>query len=74
MGQPDFVAGAHFGRDGGKLHRQILDQALAHRRLKLGCEFGAADQTGAVEADIEIGEDISRLQAARPFLQRIEMS
>ena len=74
MGQPDLVAGADFGRNGGEFHRQVLDQGLAHRSLEFGGKLGAADQAGAVEADIEIAEDISRLQAARPFLQRIEMS
>ena len=39
-----------------------------------GGELGAADQAGAVEADIEIAEDIARLQAARPFFQRVEMA
>ena len=73
MGQPDLVAGAHFGRNGGEFHRQVLDQGLSHRGLELGGELGAADQAGAVEADIEIAEDVSRLQAARPFLQRVEM-
>ena len=74
MGQPDLVAGADFGRNGGEFHRQVLDQALAHRSLEFGRKLGAADQAGAVQADIEIGEDISRLQAARPFLHRVEMS
>ena len=74
MGQPDFVAGADFGRDGGEFHRQVLDQALAHRSLEFGGELGAADQAGAVQADVEIAEDIAGLQAARPFLQPIEMS
>ena len=36
-------------------------------------ELVAADQAGAVEADIKIAQDIARLQAARPFLQRIEL-
>ena len=44
------------------------------RSLELGGELVAADQAGAVEADIEIAEDIARLQAARPFLQRVEMA
>ena len=74
MGQPDLMAGAHFGGDGREFDRQILDQALAHRGFELGGELGAADQAGAVEADVEIAEDVARLQAARPFLQRVEMS
>ena len=42
--------------------------------FELGGELVAADQARAVEADIEIAEDIARLQAARPLFQRIEMS
>ncbi len=68
------MAGADFGRNGGEFHRQFFDQDLAHRSLDFGRKLGAADQAGAVQADIEIGEDISRLQAARPFFHRIEMS
>ena len=74
MGQPDLVAGADLGRDGGELDRQVLDQDLAHRRLEFGRKLVAADQAGAVEADVEIAEDAARLQAARPFLERIEMA
>src|SRR6185437_433958 len=40
----------------------------------LGGELGAADQAVAVEADIEVAEDVSRLQAARPVFQRVEMT
>ena len=49
-------------------------RVCAHRGFELGRELGAADQAGAVEADVEIAEDIARLQAARPFFQRIEMA
>ena len=49
-------------------------RVCAHRGFELGGELVAADQAGAVEADIEIAENISRLQAARPFFQRIEMA
>ena len=74
MGQPDLVAGADFGRNRGKFHRQVFDQVLAHRSLDFGRKLGAADQARAVQADVEIGEDAARLQAARPFFHRIEMS
>ena len=42
--------------------------------LQLRRQPVAADQARAVETDIEIAENISRLQAARPFLERIEMA
>ena len=73
VGQPDFVPGANFGRNGSEFDRQVLDQGLADRGLELGREFRAADQARAVEADIEIAEHAARLQAARPLFQRIEM-
>ena len=68
------MSGADLGRDGGEFQRQFLDQGLAQCRLELGGEFVAADQAGAVEADIEIAENIARLQAARPFFQPVELS
>src|SRR6185437_16285284 len=34
----------------------------------------AADQATSVEADVEVAEDVAHLQAARPFLQRVEMA
>ena len=74
MGQPDLMAGADFGRDGGEFQRQFLDQGLAQCRLELGREPVAADQAGAVEPDVEIAENIARPQAARPFLEPVEMS
>src|SRR6185436_8958134 len=42
--------------------------------LQLGGEFVAADQSGSIQADVEIGENISRLQAARPRLAAVEMA
>ena len=74
VGQPDLVAGADFGGHGGKFQRQLLDQGLADGGFELGGKLVAADQARAVEADIEIAQDISRLQAARPFLEGIEMA
>jgi hypothetical protein len=44
MGQPDLMAGAHFGGDGGELHRQFLDQGLADRRFEQARQLVAADQ------------------------------
>jgi hypothetical protein len=44
MGQPNLVTGTHFGRDGGKFHRPLFDQARAHRSLELGGKLGAGDQ------------------------------
>ena len=73
MRQPDLVTGADFGRDGRELDRQILDQVRPDRSFELGGELGAADQAGAVEADVEIAEDVAGLQRARPFLQPVEM-
>src|SRR5882724_2235894 len=73
MGQPDFMAGADLGRHGCKFHRQLLDQGLADRCLEMSSQLVAANQARAVEADIEIAEDISRLQAARPLFERIQM-
>src|ERR1700694_1066900 len=73
MGQPDLMAGADFGGHGGEFQRQILDQDRADRGLQLRRKLVATDQARAVEADIEIAENISRLQAARPFFKRIEM-
>src|SRR5450631_2898142 len=73
MGQPDFMAGADFRRDGCKFQRQFLDQGLADRGFELGRQLVAADQARTVQPDIEIAEDISRLQAARPVFKRIEM-
>ena len=73
MGQPDLMAGADFGRHGCKFYRQILDQGRADRCLELSSQLVAADQARAVETDIEIAEDISRLQAARPVFKRIQM-
>ena len=68
------MTGADFGRHGRKFDRQVLDQGRTDRGLQLGRKLGAADQTGAVETDIEITKNISRLQAARPFLQPVEMA
>ena len=73
MGQPDLMAGADLGGDAGKFHRQFLDQGRADRGLELGGELLAADQPGAVEADVEIAQDISRLQAARPRFEGVEV-
>ena len=55
--QPDFVAGADFGGDGGKAHRQLVDAACrrAPRSSRVG-ELAAADQAGAGQADVEIAE------------------
>jgi hypothetical protein len=53
---------------------QVLDQGLAHRGLQLRGKLVAADQARAVELEVEIGKDTARLQAARPFFQRIKMS
>src|SRR5260370_23003092 len=39
----------------------------------MSSQLVAANQARAVEADIEIAKDISRLQAARPFFKRIQM-
>ena len=73
MGQPDLMAGADFCRDGGKLQRQVFDMGPAEGRFELRGELVAADQAGSIEANVEIAEDIARLQAACPFLQRVEM-
>ncbi len=67
------MASADFGRHGRKFQRQILDQGRADRGFQLRRQPVAADQPGAVETDVEITEDIARLQAARPLLQRIEL-
>ncbi len=72
--QPDFMAGAHFGCHRRKFDRQVLDQSMTHGGLELGRQLGSTDQAGAVQADVEIAEDIARLQPARPFLERIEVS
>lgn len=76
MGQPDLVAGAHFGGDRREFDRQILDQVSGPiAASSWAAALGAADQAGAVEADVEIARRMSaRLQAARPFLQRVETS
>ena len=73
VGDPGFVAGAHLGRHRGKFQRQVLDQGLADRGLQLRRKLVAADQARTVELEIEIGKDTARLQAARPFFQRIEV-
>lgn len=44
VGQPDLVAGAHFGRDAGELDREVLDRGLPQRRLEFGSQLAAADQ------------------------------
>ncbi len=67
------MAGANLGRHGRKFQRQVLDQGRTDGGLQLRRQPVAADQSGAVEADVEIAEDIARLQAARPLLQRIEL-
>ncbi len=68
------MAGADFGRHRGKFQRQVLDQGLADGGLELRGKLFAADQARAVETDIQIAQDTSRLQAARPFFERVEMS
>jgi hypothetical protein len=74
VGQPDLVTGANFRCNAGKFHWQFLDQRLAEGSLELRGKLVAADQAWAVEADIEVAEDISRLQAARPCFQGIELA
>src|SRR6202140_521390 len=73
MGQPDFMSGADFRGDGRKFQRQFLDQGLADRGFQLRRQLVTADQARTVEPDIEIAQDISWLQAARPVFERIEM-
>jgi hypothetical protein len=67
------VTGANLGRNRGEFQRQLLDQGTAQGRLELGCELVAADQPRSVQADIEIAKNIPWLQAARPFLQPVQM-
>src|SRR6202163_4710510 len=67
------MSGADFGRDGRKFQRNFLDDGLAVRGFQLARQLVTADQARTVEPDIEIAQDISRLQAARPVFQRIEM-
>ena len=72
--EPDLVAGRNFGGDGCELDRKVLDQAAADRLLELGGELAAADQAGAVQLDVEVAQHAARLQAARPFVERIQMA
>ncbi len=72
--EPDLVTGRNFGRDGCELDRKVLDQASADRLLEFGGELAAADQAGAVQLNVEIAQHAARLQAARPFLERVEMA
>ena len=67
------MPGPDLGRDGGEFQWQLFDQGLSHRRLKPGGELGAADQARAIKADIEIAENVAWPQAARPFLESVEM-
>jgi hypothetical protein len=46
---------------------------LTDRRLHLQGKLVAANQARAVETDIEIAQDVSRLQAACPLFKRVEM-
>ncbi len=71
--QPDFVAGADFGRDRGKTHRQVLDQCRADGFMQLARQPPAADEAGAAEAHVEIADDAPHGQRARPGLQRLEL-
>src|SRR5262245_12701043 len=68
------MAGANFGCYARELERQILDQRIADRSLELRGELLSADQPGAIQADVEIAEDVAHLQTARPFLQGVEMA
>ena len=52
--QPDFVAGADLGGDGGKADRQRLDRRVAEMLLQPCRELAAADQAAAGQADVEI--------------------
>jgi hypothetical protein len=54
--------------------RQILDQRLAERFLETGGQPAAADQAGAADSHIEITDDATPCERARPFLQRIEFA
>ena len=67
-GEPDFVAGAELGGDGGKADRQLFDRRVAELLFEPRREMAAADQAGAGQADVEIAEDAAHGQAARPFL------
>ena len=71
--QPDLVAGADLGRDGGELDRKSSIRVWPTASSSRVAELLAADQAGAVEADVEIAEDVAHaLQAAAPFFQRVE--
>ena len=70
--QPDFVAGADLGGDGGEADRQRLDRRVAELLFEPRRELAAADQAAAGQADVEIAEDAALGQAARPFLDDVE--
>ena len=70
--QPDFVAGADLGRDGGEADRQRLDRRVAEFLFQPRRELAAADQAAAGKRDVEIAEDAALGQAARPFLDDVE--
>ena len=72
--QPDLVAGADLGGDGGEADRQLLDQRVAEHLLEPRREPAAADQAGAGQADVEIAEDAAPRQLARPLVEAVELA
>src|SRR5271170_6647647 len=74
MREPDFMTGADFRGYGGELHREFLDQGWTDRGLELRGEFFAANQTRTIEANVEITQDVSRLQAACPLFKLVQMT
>ena len=71
-GQPDFMAGADLGGDGGKADRQRFDRRRAQSFVEPRRELAAADQSAAGQADVEIAEHAALGQAAAPLLQHVE--
>ncbi len=73
-GQPDFMAGIEFCGDGGEADRQIVDAVIGERRVQFGRKMAAANKPGPGQADVEIAEDVAHVEAARPFLQAVELA
>ena len=65
--QPDLVAGADLGRDGGEADRQRFDGGVAERaRRACAASLPPPIRPPPDEADVEIAEDAAPGQAARP--------
>jgi len=68
------MAGADLGRDGGDFSGSSSIRAWPKAASSWAASLPPADQPRSVQLDVQIGENVARLQAARPFFQLIELS